>query len=1124
MRVDDAGVSLNPGLAVPGSAPSRLWKWLEEKMDFSRYAPRPQEGIVSRKFEGKRGSYHILKSPTGQYMKMEPTSFFLWSNMDGSKTIADIAVAYFFEFGAFAFARLRTLVFSLRQKGFLDDPPFYLYVWLQQLLRSSGIASWGNSIARSFLQREFAIRGLDGILTRLYRGGIRLLFLKPMVRLYWLIVAAGAVIFTQLVIQGRYSLLKSNNSVGLGILWLYAGLVITIVLHEGAHAFTVKHYGCEVRRGGVMLYLGMPGCFVDTQDIWLADKKARIAVSWAGPFMNLILGGILAGVIFFFPTLALSDVLFKLAAVTYLNGVLNLNPLIEMDGYFILMDWLEMPSLRQRSLSFLREKLFAKLRALERFSSEERIFLVFGLLAAVYTVYFLSMSLFIIQRWVLQAVVNLWNRPSIWGKLLIAVVVVVGALPLAYSLLRRVYLAVVRAVAWLAARGVFASSRNIAILLLVPAVLCHAIPWLAGRALQIVEFCRPVFLLLGLGAILLVLRSYDRSYRDRATLALGLPILAFLGSECVSLVAYATRTTLPATSIMILRAAGTATWAGVAYLSFDPDNLRLASRLERNLMAILLVASASAGPLISFRLAEWSVPLLPSVLMGAAAGIALTCLALMVPLLGSFWHSQLRYPWLYVTLALSTMGTVAVWEAFSALQGSMRWASSLALTLGYSFAAGGVVLYYLTKTRPQALDRLEVPAEGLRTQDQLTQAAKHLLEAMLAQYQGMFGIRRLHALQDAINAASVAAHWGLAVDRGHLTIPDHLRNAEITGLALTYQQLLDHTITLLEQGAGQRFAQQTLQRAYDVLPWESRELVNEYILQGTAWGSWLSYQFEAMQQDYAALLNRVPVLFRCTPHERDAICARLKERHYAAGETIIRQGDVGDEFYIIKSGKVTVWQRDDKGWDRLVNEHSRGGTFGELALLRDEPRNATCIAATPTTLLALGRQDFLLVRHHLEISQKLDQTIRDIQTLREIPLFAETPAEELNQIAMHLVPETFAPGHVFVRQGEAGDKFYIIREGAVEVFTSDEQGREEIIARRGRSEYVGEIALLLDIPRTASIRAVVPTTLLSLTRGEFLDLIARDAQVQQSLERVRSRRMRNLQKRRLEEKVLSPAI
>ena len=61
---------------------------------------------------------------------------------------------------------------------------------------------------------------------------------------------------------------------------------------EMAHAFTTKHYGRKVRRGGLLVYFGNLAFFVDTMDIWMEPKKARMAVSWAGPYSGLLVGSL----------------------------------------------------------------------------------------------------------------------------------------------------------------------------------------------------------------------------------------------------------------------------------------------------------------------------------------------------------------------------------------------------------------------------------------------------------------------------------------------------------------------------------------------------------------------------------------------------------------------------------------------------------------------------------------------------------------------------------------------------------------------------------------------------------------------------------------------------------------
>ena len=113
----------------------------------------------------------------------------------------------------------------------------------------------------------------------------------------------------------------------------------------------------------MMFYYGMPAFFVDVSDMWMAPRVPRILVSLAGPIVNVIIGSTLVILVAVLPPSTGTQVLFQAAFVAYLGALLNLNPLLELDGYYVLMDWLEMPKLRQKSFAFVRKDLLAKIRA-----------------------------------------------------------------------------------------------------------------------------------------------------------------------------------------------------------------------------------------------------------------------------------------------------------------------------------------------------------------------------------------------------------------------------------------------------------------------------------------------------------------------------------------------------------------------------------------------------------------------------------------------------------------------------------------------------------------------------------------------------------------------------------------
>jgi MFS family permease len=104
--------------------------------------------------------------------------------------------------------------------------------------------------------------------------------------------------------------------------------------------------------------------------------------------------------------------------------------------------------------------------------------------------------------------------------------------------------------------------------------------------------------------------------------------------------------------------------------------------------------------------------------------------------------------------------------------------------------------------------------------------------------------------------------------------------------------------------------------------------------------------------------------------------------------------------------------------------------------------------------------------------------------LRAIPIFAPLPAPAIERLLAHVGWITVPAGTIVIREGAVGDRFYVIGEGAVDITRGDRQ-----LARRVPGDFFGEIALLRDVPRTATVTAVYPLRLLTLEREPFLEAV-----------------------------------
>ena len=124
-------------------------------------------------------------------------------------------------------------------------------------------------------------------------------------------------------------------------------------------------------------------------------------------------------------------------------------------------------------------------------------------------------------------------------------------------------------------------------------------------------------------------------------------------------------------------------------------------------------------------------------------------------------------------------------------------------------------------------------------------------------------------------------------------------------------------------------------------------------------------------------------------------------------------------------------------------------------------------------------------RKLLQIDAESKPPTEALALLAPIPIFAPLPPPTLERLASQAVPMQVSTGTEVVRQGEPGDRFYVIESGQFEVAVDGAQ-----TAELGPGEFFGEIALLRNVPRTATVKAAADSKLLALGRHEFLDAVA----------------------------------
>lgn len=216
---------------------------------------------------------------------------------------------------------------------------------------------------------------------------------------------------------------------------------------------------------------------------------------------------------------------------------------------------------------------------------------------------------------------------------------------------------------------------------------------------------------------------------------------------------------------------------------------------------------------------------------------------------------------------------------------------------------------------------------------------------------------------------------------------------------------------------------------------------------------------------------------------RNQVIDAVEEVKHNKDEVIIKQGDPGDRFYLLEEGACEVWlQKPNKTEPEMVKEYSAGDSFGELALLYNAPRAATVKASSNCTLWAMDRMTFrTILLHTTSNKRKLYERF-----LEDVPLLKTLDNYERAAIADVLEAEYFEASTEILVEGHPGDKFYILEEGEAEARTGG-----KAVMKYKRGDYFGELALLNNRPRAATVVALTKCKCVSIDRRSFKRLLGK---------------------------------
>jgi multidrug resistance efflux pump len=354
---------------------------------------------------GDAGRYVVKDPRAGDYYSVGEEEYFLLTQLNGSQSPGAVCATFAARFGEpLAPNELAEFLELARSRGFLE-----------QSMSNESRTAEPPAIAATARPRQSILYWRKS----LFDPDRFFTWLEPRIRFSWtrgflifsassIVLAAGIIGFNGEQVASSFAhALRWETAISV---WLV--LLLITAGHEFAHGLTCKHYGGEVHEVGFLMMLLMPCFYCNVSDAWMIhDKSKRLWITLAGGYFELFLWS-LAAVIWrvTMPDTLINYLAFVVLSVCGMRTLFNFNPLIKLDGYYLLSDWLAIPNLRQRAVRHFQAQSSRVLWGGPRGNDEPRgrLMLGFGLASWLFSLTFLSLMLFALFHFMWR----LWGWPG----------------------------------------------------------------------------------------------------------------------------------------------------------------------------------------------------------------------------------------------------------------------------------------------------------------------------------------------------------------------------------------------------------------------------------------------------------------------------------------------------------------------------------------------------------------------------------------------------------------------------------------------------------------------------------------------------------------------------------------
>ncbi len=235
--------------------------------------------------------------------------------------------------------------------------------------------------------------------------------------------------------------------------------------------------------------------------------------------------------------------------------------------------------------------------------------------------------------------------------------------------------------------------------------------------------------------------------------------------------------------------------------------------------------------------------------------------------------------------------------------------------------------------------------------------------------------------------------------------------------------------------------------------------------------------------------KNVPLLSALTTLQLREFLLDSEIRTPALGETIFKKNDYTNSFFSIVEGSTMV-EVPGKGGKPAGVVLNRGQFFGEMGLISGRRRTATILAGGDCVLIETPRRSMLKLLASVEAVRKTLDQVSLKRAVRQY-LQAQIPEDEVDFLVEGAIIKRYAANETVFSEGDKADGLYMIRRGSVTVSRAI-AGKEVVMSYVAAGNYVGEMALMSDAPRSATVRAAVPTECVMLEAKRFVEVVSRN--------------------------------